>query len=547
VTDALRIVGGTVYDPSNGVDGAVRDICIEAGRVVEHVAPDARTLDAAGLVVMPGGVDLHSHIAGPAANLARRLEPERRRTRGLAARVVEGRRLRSGTCGTVPSTFATGELYSLLGYTVAFDAAVPLLGARHAHLELGDTPLLDSGFYLLLGNDAFLRDAIENRDAPRAREILAWALGAAGAYGVKVVSPGGVEAWKSRRANPGLDDPIPGRSTTPRRILEMVAEAADALRLPHPMHLHCNNLGVAGNVETTLETMRALDGRRAHLAHLQFHAYAGDPGGRPRSAAARVIEELSRRPNLSADCGQVLFGPAMAMTGDSRVGEMLADLTGSRWVDTDLELEGGCGIVPYEYKDRSHVHAVQFAVGLELLLLSQDPWRLVLSTDHPNGALFTQYPRLIRLLMDRAFRDEALRRLRPEALEGSPLLDGLGREYTLGEIAIITRAGPARLLGLPHKGHLGVGADADIAIYAPSSDAERMFTTPRYVFKGGVLVCEDGAVRSPQGGQTLLAAPAFDRSIEKPLRALVEAEGTVPWEDYRVERDELRLPGGDAS
>ena len=31
----LRIAGGTVYDPANGVSGEVRDICIDGGRIVE--------------------------------------------------------------------------------------------------------------------------------------------------------------------------------------------------------------------------------------------------------------------------------------------------------------------------------------------------------------------------------------------------------------------------------------------------------------------------------------------------------------------------------
>ena len=63
------------------------------------------------------------------------------------------------------------------------------------------------------------------------------------------------------------------------------------------------------------------------------------------------------------------------------------------------------------------------------------------------------------------------------------LLDDLDREYTLDEIAIITRAGPARLLGLRDKGHLGVGADADVTIYDDRADREEMFATPRYVIK----------------------------------------------------------------
>ena len=65
----FKIAGGTVYDPLHGVDGERRDIWIRDGKIVDPPAnPDVRpdrTFDASGLVVMPGGVDMHCHIAGP--------------------------------------------------------------------------------------------------------------------------------------------------------------------------------------------------------------------------------------------------------------------------------------------------------------------------------------------------------------------------------------------------------------------------------------------------------------------------------------------------
>ena len=250
----LRVAGGRVYDPANRIDGEIRDVCIEGGRIVAGLPPDAPTLDATGLVVMPGAVDVHTHLVGPEANMARRLSPERRRAPALAPGAAGAARLRSGTIGTAPSTFATGQLYSRLGYTTVLDAAVPMLGARQAHLEFGDTPLLDKGFYLVLGNDEFLLRPIAEGDEPRTLQTLAWALSAARAYGVKVVNPGGIAAWKAGRPLLDLDELVPGRDLTPRRILLAFAAACDALKLPHPMHLHCNNLGTPGNAATTLET-----------------------------------------------------------------------------------------------------------------------------------------------------------------------------------------------------------------------------------------------------------------------------------------------------
>ncbi len=65
----------------------------------------------------------------------------------------------------------------------------------------------------------------------------------------------------------------------------------------------------------------------------------------------------------------------------------------------------GGGIVPYRLpRATDFYNAVQWAVGLELFLLIEDPWRVFFTTDHPNGAPFTAYPELFALLMDRDLR-----------------------------------------------------------------------------------------------------------------------------------------------
>ena len=115
----------------------------------------------------------------------------------------------------------------------------------------------------------------------------------------------------------------------------------------------------------------------------------------------------------------------------------------------------------------------------------KDPWRVVMSTDHPNGGSFLAYPQIIRLLMDRTYREDMLKTV-PAKIREQSALAGMDRQYTLSEIAIITRAGPARILGLKNKGHLGPGADADITIYTPDPNIETMFELPRYVIKSGV-------------------------------------------------------------
>ena len=534
---ALRIAGGAVYDPANGVDGAVRDVCIADGRIVADVPATARVVDARGMVVMPGGVDIHCHVASSAVNLARRLLPEEHdRDPAPAPDLVDPDTIaRSGTGGTVPSTFTTGYRYAGLGYTTVFDAAVAPIAARTSHAELDDTPIVDGGFFVLMGNDEYLLRQIAAGERERAREYAAWLLGAAGGYAIKLVNPGGIELWKrGARERTDLDTPVGSTSVTPRAIIETLVDTSEALGLPHPAHIHCNNLGVPGNVETTLASMRAVAGRRAHFTHLQFQSYGRAPDGGWRSGARELMEYVNAHPEVSGDVGQVMFGDATTLTADAPVEYLLHRSSGRKWVNHDIELETGCGIVPYTYRDRAAVAALQWAVGLELFLLSADPWRVVLSTDHPNGGSFLSYPALIRLLMDRTYRDAQLERVNAKLLAGSALADGLAREYTLGEIAIITRAGPARLLGLRSKGQLGVGADADVTVYARDADIERMFATPRTVVKGGVVVVEEGQLRRAPVGRRLHVRPAYDVGVERDLRQYFERYATVSFDNYAV-------------
>ena len=536
----LHIANGRVYDPANGVDGKVRDVYVANGKIVKDLPPKAKRIDAKGMVIMPGGVDMHCHIAGPKVNLARKLQPEDHR-HDVHLRTAF---TRSGVGGTVPSTFATGYRYALLGYTTAMEAAVPPIGARHTIEEFHDTPVIDKGFYIVMGNNVLLYKLLEQGRREEFRNALAWWLAATKAYTAKLVNPGGDEAWKGRRnANiTKLDEKIESFELTPQQVIGALIEAVDELGLPHPAHIHCNNLGHSGNYATTLETMRIAEGHRAHIAHIQFHSYGEVPGKashNPTSRAKEIADYINTHPNISADVGQVMFGKSTIMTADAPLAYMLARFTGGKWVNSDTEHESGCGILPFAYQDNVYTHALQWAIGLELFLLSKDPWRMVFSTDHPNGGSFMSYPRLIRLLMDREFRKEQMSKINQRALNQSALADRLDREYTLQEIAIVTRAGPARLLGLTNKGHLGPGADADITIYDELEDKERMFAAPRHVIKDGQVIIEDHEFRADHQGRLLHVSPDYDSKIEDVIRPFFDDYYSIRFNNYAVDDSHL--------
>jgi formylmethanofuran dehydrogenase subunit A len=542
----LKIINGRVYDPEQGIDGEILPIYVAEDGKICAPPPDERIcqiLDAAGCAVMAGGVDIHSHISGTKVNSARSMCPEDHYDHFKMSTAET----RAGTGYTVPTSFYTGYEYAGLGYTTVFEAAVPPLEARHAHEELTDIPILDTGAYTMMGNNHMLMQILVEKDPvgrkERLRDLVSWLLTSTKGYAVKVVNPGGVESWKWRQGIQNLDSPTPPFGVTPRQILLGLAETVRELGLPHGMHLHCNHLGEAGNFSTTLETIKTLEGLPFHLTHLQFHSYGVTKKGGIKSAAHILAEYINEHPHITFDVGQLVFGPATTMTADAPMQYRLHALTGHKWINNDVEMESGAGVVPMLYKASSLVNAIQWCIGLELMLLVQNPWQVMLTTDHPNAGPFCAYPQIIRLLMDRDYRAEQISAINPRALKYTCLAQ-IDREYTLAEIAVVSRAAAAKALGLPHKGNLRIGSHGDIAIYRIQENKQAMFAGPAYVLKDGETVIRGGQAVKSFEGRRFMVQPEREAALPPDLAKQFHqfysiALSNFPVEDVYINRPEV--------
>lgn len=510
----LIIKNGFVYDPLNGIDGEVMDICVKDGKIVEKVDEhETEIIDASGMIVMPGGIDIHTHIAGSEVNSGRLLRPEDH------VFDVEPKTLltRSGVGRSVPSTFTTGYRYARMGYTFLCNPSMPPLEARHTHEELEDTPIVDKVTFPLLGDWWFVLEYLRDGLIKECAEHVSWMIMATKGYAIKIVNPGGLEAWGFGRNVSDIDDQVPYFNVTPREIVRGLCAVNRILNLPHTIHVHTNRLGQPGNYITTIKTMDCVkdlappDKPAIHITHCQFSAFKGDSWANMRSGAEEIAKYVNTHNHVTLDMGQVIFTDTTTMTADGPWQYTLYELSGNKWVNHDVEVETSSGIVPFKYRRKSYVHATMWSIGLELALLVEDPWRIYLTTDHPNGGPFTEYPKIICWLMSRKAREKALGKINRKAKARS-LLPSIDRELTFYEVAIITRAGQAKALGLKNKGHLGVGADADIAIYNidprkidPSSDykmVRRAFAKAAYTIKGGEIVVKDGEIVKTFDGKT---------------------------------------------
>jgi formylmethanofuran dehydrogenase subunit A len=211
-----------------------------------------------------------------------------------------------------------------------------------------------------------------------------------------------------------------------------------------------------------------------------------------------------------------------------------------KWLILDGDANGG-GIVPYNYRRGDFYNAIQWAVGLELFLLIDDPWRVFFTTDHPNGAHFRTYPEIFALLMSRDLRAQWMAEL-PSAAMSLTTLPSVAREYSLVEIATMTRAAPAKLLGLTARGHLKAGAVADVAVYNDDRDRAKMFRAAALVFKDGELVVRDGSVVHCRWGRALTVKPQRDQAIDRRMRTYYDDRYGLAVEFLKVPEQALGRP-----
>ncbi|MDR1800689.1 MAG: amidohydrolase family protein [Lachnospiraceae bacterium] len=474
----LKLKNLKVYDPVNGVNGEIKDICMEDGLIVSDNDKADEIRDMSGHIAMAGAIDIHTHIAGEPLPF-----------------------LRDADNPLLAPSQILGEQYLGLGYTVAVNAAMCALNAREAILEENAIKDLDIGNLVWVGENPLFTKLIneESKESNKSLpEYLSWLLSISGALGLKLINPCGGQS---------------SAESSYHKTIDKMIDATMDLRLAHPLHLHHPFLGSNIASDAVCETIKAAAGRPLHLAHLQFYGYTKNSNDETISAAEKLADAINSNPNITCDVGAVTFGEAAAVTADLEFGEKFGK-SKKGFVSTLWEADGGFCVLPMKYSAKNRMNATQFLTGLELMLLVKDPSRICLTTDFPNGGSFLAYPYLIHLLMDKSFRDEELKKLNSKALATSAV-PSIKREYSYYEIAQMTRSGPAKLLGFSGKGHLGIGANGGLSCYKEMGNKEDMFRNPAACLKGK---------------KELLSAPKIEYNIDF-VKKLTEGVYSVAFED----------------
>ncbi|MFL2679912.1 MAG: formylmethanofuran dehydrogenase subunit A [Alphaproteobacteria bacterium] len=538
----FKIVNGKVFDPTQKMNNVKKDIYVNNGLIVEPSKSDfykyKTTYDVDGMIVMAGAIDIHSHIAGGNVNNARLLSPE------IHSKFTEknlGRKKSLPGFNSRWTSEGTGYRYAEMGFTTVVEPAVLPVNSFLTHLELEKIPMIDKAGLAILGNDSFLLESLHKKKGQNfINDYVAYTLESTKCIGLKVINAGGSEFFKQGGTVFNLDDVVPSYGVSSRQILKTLNQANEDLKIKHPIHVHCNNLGVPGNISTILDTINSAEGRRMHLAHVQFYGY--DKKGKKgfSSGALELADAVNKNKNITVDVGQVMFTPTITISSDIlRQHGARNNANPKKWVISEIE-DGGGGIIPYKYNRKNFVNALQWLIGLEIFLLVKEPSRVFFTTDHPNGAPFTSYPELFRLLMDYDFRCSNLDRINKESYSISHLKD-IKRTYSMYDIAIMTRSSPAKILGLKDRGSLKKGSIADISIYDPIKPIDSMFREAKYVFKNGEEIVRNGKVLKYKRTSTQCISLNYDNSIMKEIKKWVQRYYNLEIDNFSVDENFFSL------
>jgi len=466
----LSIVNGRLIDPGARVD-APGTVGIASGKIAAVSSgplPARRTIDARGLVICPGFIDIHTHVDGN-VNAARSMA-------AMGVTTVVG-----GNCGmaAVPEGMDVGAFLSRIdrdGFPVNH---AMLAGATAIREHVGIAQNARAEDRLLeemahIAGDALDRGAVgisfglEYVPGTGPRDIRTLCAAAAGRGAIVTVHP--------RHSGRGMPGMMPGAAAAYREMIDASGATGAAVEFSHMgSQLAWKSRPHDGLVRTCLGMIErardaGLDIAGDAYPYDAWCTYAGAANLDPFLKGEPTRSIMRFRYLLEIGMLEVASGPH---TGTHLTRKLLAEIRSAApgtWIvghTLQQDLVEEILIRPYVVVGSDGVF--DFTTG---------------SPSHPRGS--GTFPRFLRLA-------------REKNLMG--LSDALGRMTSM----------PAARFGLENKGTLAVGADADVTVFDPARVADTStYTEPtgkpvgiEYVIVGGTPVVDRGALTAAAPGRAV--------------------------------------------
>ncbi len=463
----LVITGARVVDPLSGIDGEL-NLGIAEGRIAEISprnmcagAKEVLVLD--GMTALPGIIDIHTHISrafGSAYGGCRMLA-------------------RAGVCTTLEMAGPVQEVFQVMrdygsGINVGvMEGIVP--GKNFPSADADDAAI-----------DSFVSKALED-----------------GALGVKIL---------------GGHYPL-----TPETNYKVVGRAR---KQGARVAWHCGSTATDNTILAVREFFEITKGHSVHLAHV--NSYCRGLRDTPMEEVAEALKLLEANPSIY--CESYIAGTNGTSLRIGPDGRCASRATGQNIVYLGFE-DSAKGM---EAAIRAGAVNVFTEQGLEIAVVTGDAgaeaWLaaktdigggMIINPAAPRTALYLAKNAEDRFIVDALCTDGGV------IPRNNIVSDGLGlvaaNALTLDEFILKSCVNPAKLMNLPQKGHLGVGADADITVVNLAANAPvSTIVGGKIIMHQGLLLGQGGTIITTERGKAK-AAP-----FDMPMIVTDHADGPLP-------------------
>ncbi len=460
----LIIKNGLVFDPINNIQGEIKDILIESGKIIEKFSSekDVREIDAKGKTVIPSAIDMHTHVASQQVNWARLLGTDH----NIFKKTWNGLTLRN-----------TARDYISNGYTFIVEANVFPSLAKQTIFNFKQLPILDKAMLLNVSNFWPLELEFQRGKITDMAVFLSDLISKTYGFGFKVYNPFENEAWNLRELKQDISQTGRLYNFSALDVYENLVKCNEKLGLPHSIHAHVegyetevgkSNLFILLEKLSSLkfETEQKSDSKEKrkqifHIAHANTYAPDGDN--------KKLIDFLNERPQIDIDLAFLGFNQLNpVITSDRRlINSMLKeDIIDNPYklVSSALEFEGDSFVSMRNFKKTNYLDCVLWANALDLALNVNNKFQVSLSLNFPNYANLSDIPEIATWLISKDARDSFMKDMNKDFLKTHSLIES-DKVLTFSDFVCLTRASPSKSLGLGKiKGNLGIAADGDINI-----------------------------------------------------------------------------------
>jgi len=511
----LIIKNGLVFDPINDIQGEIKDILVEQGKIVESFTDQNKiqTINAKGKTIIPAAIDMHTHVASQQVNWIRLLGSE-------------NKDFMSYWKGLTLNKIALDYISN--GYTFILEANVFPSLAKHTIFNFQQIPCLDKGMLLNASNLWPLELEFQRGKIDDMSILLSDLLAKTYSFGLKVYNPFESESWNFKNLREDITENGRLYNFSALDVYENLTKSNEYLGLPHSLHAHIEGYETEKakkNLMLITEKINGLDltpkVNRSQILHLA-HASAYNIDGNN----TELINLINNTNKIDLDLGFLCFNPINPLiTSDRRLINKITATNESgqpfKLIRSAVEIEGDSFATIHVFDKKNKVYSKLWSNALDLALNIANKWQVQLSVNYPNYGDINNIPEIATWLMSTKARSEFQRDLSPEISQQEGIL-------SFNEFVIVSRAAPAKSLGLGNiKGNLGKGADADLNILnidlqeidpSDNYDAlQKALTNIEYVIKAGEIIKNGDNINLESEGKILWAEGSIKKRTNRLL------------------------------